>query len=103
MRARRAPAGWVAPGPPAAGGDDAPTADEELSWLCGDWRLFQRRQGHRWSLDDLVTAFVACREVPSATNALDLGTGLGSVMLMCAWRLSTCTFTGIEAQADRAA
>jgi tRNA1(Val) A37 N6-methylase TrmN6 len=85
------------------GGDDQPSADEELSYLAGDWRLFQKRQGHRWSLDDLVTAYVACREAPSASRALDLGTGLGSVMLLCAWKLSSCDFTGIEAQSDRAA
>ncbi len=103
MKPRRAPEGWVAPGPPPAGGDDAPSHDEELSYLCGDWRLFQKRQGHKWSLDDLVTAYVACREAPSAHNALDLGCGLGSVLLMCAWRLPSCTFTGIEAQPDRAA
>jgi len=103
VRERRAPRDWIPPGPPAAGGDDAPSIDEELVYLSGEWRLFQRRQGHKWSLDDLVTAYVACREAPSATNALDLGCGLGSVMLMCAWKLQSCTFTGIEAQADRAA
>ena len=103
MRPRRAPKDWVAPGPPPAGGDDQPCAGEELSYLCGDWRLFQKRQGHRWSLDDLVTAWVACREAPSAHTALDLGCGLGSVLLLCAWKLPSCSFTGIEAQADRAA
>ena len=103
MKPRRAPAGWVAPGPRPAGGDDRPADDEELSYLCGDWRVFQKKVGHRWSLDDLVTAHVACREAPNATSALDLGTGLGSVLLMCAWRLPRCRFTGIEAQADRAA
>lgn len=103
MKPRRAPKDWVAPGPPPAGGDDQPTADEDLSWLCGDWRIFQRRVGHRWSLDDLVTAWVATREAPSATNALDLGCGQGTVLLLCAWKLTGCAFTGVEAQADRAA
>lgn len=103
MKARRAPADWQPPGPPPAGGDDVPSHDEELSYLCGDWKIFQRKQGHRWSLDDLVTAYVACREAPSARTALDLGSGLGSVMLLCAWRLPGCRFTGIEAQPDRAA
>ncbi len=103
MKERRAPDDWQPPGPQPAGGDDAPTADEDLSFLSGNWRIFQKRQGHRWSLDDLVTAWVACREAPSAANALDLGCGLGSVLLLCAWKLPACRFTGIEAQADRAA
>lgn len=103
MKERRAPKDWIPPGPPPAGGDDRPSADEELSYLCGDWRIFQKKTGHRWSLDDLVTAWVACREMPSAHDALDLGCGLGSVLMLCAWKLPGCAFTGIEAQSDRAA
>jgi tRNA1(Val) A37 N6-methylase TrmN6 len=71
----------------------------------GDWRIFQKRRGHRWSLDDLVTAWVAARqgEAVGAQRALDLGCGLGSVLLMLAWRLPGLDVTGVEAQADRAA
>jgi tRNA1(Val) A37 N6-methylase TrmN6 len=103
MKPRRAPKDWRPGGPPPAGGDDVPSGDEELSYLCGDWRLFQMKKGHRWSLDDLVTAYVACREAPWARTAMDLGCGLGSVLLLCAWKLPACQFSGIEAQADRAA
>jgi tRNA1(Val) A37 N6-methylase TrmN6 len=105
----RRPDGWIAPGPPPRGPDGrselAPTADEDLSYLSGDWRLFQNREGHRWSLDDLVTAWIATRDVPAtfAERALDLGCGLGSVLLMIAWKLPLADVTGIEAQADRAA
>jgi tRNA1Val (adenine37-N6)-methyltransferase len=105
----RRPAGWIAPGPPPRGADGRPElepgADEDLSYLSGDWRLFQNRQGHRWSLDDLVTAWIATRDVPAtfADRALDLGCGLGSVLLMVAWKLPLADVTGIEAQADRAA
>ncbi|MBK7863820.1 MAG: methyltransferase [Archangiaceae bacterium] len=103
MKPRRAPADWKPSGPQPTGGDDVPSADEELSYLSGDWRIFQVKQGHRWSLDDLVTAYVATREAPWARAALDLGCGLGSVLLLCAWKLPGCRFTGVEAQTDRAA
>lgn len=78
--------------------------DEDASLLTGDWRLFQKRRGHRWSLDDLVTAWFAAREVaaPPPTH-LDLGCGLGSVLLMLAWRFPHATHLGVEAQAVSAA
>jgi hypothetical protein len=51
------PKGWVAPGPQpaaaaaAAGGfldpDLIPGLEETLSYLTGDWRIFQLRNGHR--------------------------------------------------------
>ncbi len=98
--------GWDPPGPlPAGAGDDPtlqPAADEDLCFLSGHWRLFQKLRGHRWSLDDLVTAWVAARHLPETGAALDLGCGLGSVLLLVAWRAPQLTLTGIEAQADRA-
>ncbi len=109
VRAARRPAGWIAPGPAPAGTqgrpDLAPEADEDLCFLTGDWRLFQKQSGHRWSLDDLVTAWIATRKVDPtrALHALDLGTGLGSVLLMVAWKLPLADVAGIEAQPDRAA
>lgn len=109
LRAPRRPAGWIAPGPPPAGAQGRPElepeADEDLCFLTGDWRLFQKQQGHRWSLDDLVTAWIATRrQDPSRSlRALDLGCGLGSVLLMIAWKLPGAEVVGIEAQPDRAA
>ncbi|MEZ4403845.1 MAG: hypothetical protein R3B06_27730 [Kofleriaceae bacterium] len=109
MTAPRRPPGWRAPGPAPAGAQGraelAPGPDETLSYLAGDWRIFQPRTGHRWSLDDLVTAWVATAGAPPTgpVRALDLGCGLGSVLLMVAWRWPTADVTGIEAQPDRAA
>ncbi|MEW6433853.1 MAG: SAM-dependent methyltransferase [Myxococcota bacterium] len=109
IRPPRRPAGWTPGGPLPAGdrgeADLRPRDDEDLCFLVGEWRLFQKQRGHRWSLDDLVTAWVAARHGQSlgATRALDLGCGLGSVLLMVAWRLADADVTGIEAQADRAA
>jgi tRNA1(Val) A37 N6-methylase TrmN6 len=109
IRPARRPAGWRAPGPAPAGDQGrpelAPADDEDLCYLSGDWRLFQKRRGHRWSLDDLVTAWIATagRDPAQPLRALDLGCGLGSVLLMVAWRLPAADVTGVEAQADRAA
>lgn len=104
----RRPAGWVPPGPrPAGDGGDPrlqPAPDEDLSFLAGDWRIFQPKTGHRWSLDDLVTAFVAVQGLaPSERFAsVDLGCGLGSVLMLVAWAHPECTVTGVEAQGARA-
>ncbi len=109
IRAARRPPGWQAPGPvpPGARGraELAPGPEEDLCFLSGDWRLFQKQRGHRWSLDDLVTAHLAT-ELPEGLpprRALDLGCGLGSVLLMMAWKVPGLDVTGVEAQAERAA
>lgn len=109
VRIARRPPGWSAPGPVPAGAQGRPELEpasgEDLCCLAGDWRLFQKQRGHRWSLDDLVTAWVATRACDPTRpwRALDLGCGLGSVLLMVAWRLPAADVTGLEAQADRAA
>jgi tRNA1Val (adenine37-N6)-methyltransferase len=103
---RRRPAGWRAPGPAPAGAQGRPELepgpDEVLSYLTGDWRIFQRRDGHRWSLDDMLTALVAieaARARGSVRRALDLGCGIGSVLMMVAWALPEAELLGVEAQA----
>lgn len=63
-------------------------------------RVAQRRGGHRYSFDDVVTAWVAARAVPKARTHLDLGCGLGSVLLMVADRLRDVRALGIEAQVE---
>lgn len=63
-------------------------------------RVFQRRRGHRYSFDDVVTAWVAARAAPEAQRYLDLGCGLGSVLLMVADRLAPRCAVGIEAQTE---
>jgi tRNA1Val (adenine37-N6)-methyltransferase len=106
VRARRRPAGWVAPGPPPAYGADSraelqPRTGEDLCYLSGDWRILQRIGGHRWSLDDLVTAWVAVDETRDAPprRYADLGCGIGSVLMMLAWRFPQARGLGVEAQA----
>jgi tRNA1(Val) A37 N6-methylase TrmN6 len=102
----------VPPGPKPRGADGRPELtprdDEDLCYLSGDWRLFQKLKGHRWSVDDLVTAWTAAEHVEplrqgGPVEALDLGCGLGSVLLMVAWKATDFDVTGVEAQAERAA
>ncbi|MCL2822454.1 MAG: methyltransferase [Polyangiaceae bacterium] len=74
--------------------------DEQCVALAGEYRLFQRYQGHRYSVDDMLVAYVAGSELSSPRCVLDLGCGLGSVMLMLAWRFPGARFVGIEAQIE---
>ena len=74
-------------------------ADELTSdAITASFRLTQRRRGHRFSVDDLATAWEAVRAAPEAWSFLDLGCGVGSVLLMVAWRLPAARGFGIEAQ-----
>jgi tRNA1(Val) A37 N6-methylase TrmN6 len=99
IRLARRPAAWRAPGPRPAGGL-GPAAGEDLCYLAGDWRILQRQDGHRWSLDDLVTAYVAAGEVGGvpAGRIVELGCGIGTVMMLLAWRFPQAELLGIEAQ-----
>lgn len=75
------------------------SADELTSdAITASFRLVQRRRGHRFSVDDLATAWEAVRVAPEAKSFLDLGCGIGSVLLMVAWRFEAVPGFGIEAQ-----
>lgn len=76
------------------------TADELTSdAITASFRLTQRRRGHRFSVDDLATAWEAARvAAPDTGTFLDLGCGIGSVLLMTAWRFPSARGFGIEAQ-----
>ena len=109
VRAARRPAGWVAAGPaprtPDDPGDLWPGPDEDLCWLAGNWRILQRLDGHRTSLDDLVTAQLAASLTANSAPArwLDLGTGIASVALFLAWRFPQARGLGVEVQEISAA
>jgi tRNA1(Val) A37 N6-methylase TrmN6 len=108
IRPARRPPGWRPAGPrpalPADRIDLWPGPDEDLCHLAGDWRILQRIDGHRWSADDLVTAALAAECFPGAPPArfVDLGCGIGTVLLLLAWRFPEARGTGIEAQARSA-
>jgi tRNA1(Val) A37 N6-methylase TrmN6 len=66
--------------------------------IAGDYRITQRRDGHRYSLDDVITAWEAASSAPAARLCLELGSGIGSVLLMLAYKLPEARFVAIEAQ-----
>jgi len=68
--------------------------------LTREVRVWQRKKGHRFSSDDVATAYVAWRARPDAKRHLDLGCGLGSVLLHLAWTCPDLVSVGIEAQAE---
>jgi tRNA1(Val) A37 N6-methylase TrmN6 len=102
---------FVAPGPLPVGdcGDSnlLEREDEELCFLVGSWKIFQRLDKHRYSTDDLITSWTAVREAKLLGYAsgsplvLDIGCGIGSVLLSTAWQLPNAKCAGIEVQPDR--
>lgn len=110
VRPARRPPGWIAPGPRPRTPDSPillPRPGEDLCFLAGDYRIFQRRDGHRWSADDMVTAHFAIRAALASGGppraVVDLGCGIGTVLLFLAWRFPEAACTGIEAQEISAA
>ena len=92
--------GWAKPGlvPPGATSPPDVPADESLDAISGHFRLFQLKKGHRFSTDDVLTAWYGTSWAPSASRVLDLGSGIGSVGMIAAWRLPGARFVTVEAQ-----
>lgn len=94
--------GWAKPGPVPPGLESgvAIEPNETLDAISGHFRLFQLREGHRFSTDDILTAWYGTSWCPTARTALDLGSGIGTVGMICAWRLPGARFVTVEAQRD---
>lgn len=79
-------------------------ADATHDRLIGDWYFYQRKGGHRTSTDDVLAAWLASKlwkgEPPS--TYIDIGCGIGSVLLMTAYRLRPEQSIGVEAQEQSA-
>jgi tRNA1(Val) A37 N6-methylase TrmN6 len=104
-RSFEAPAfkGWTKPGPvpPGALGQGPEIeAGETLDAISGYYRLFQLKAGHRFSTDDVLTAWYGTSFCPTAQTALDLGSGIGTVGMIAAWRLPGARFVTVEAQEE---
>jgi tRNA1(Val) A37 N6-methylase TrmN6 len=69
--------------------DDLSHDDLSLDRLTADVSVFQRKKGHRFSSDDVITAWVAMQVCSAPERVLDLGCGLGSVLLHLAWSVPT--------------
>lgn len=78
--------------------------DATYDALVGDWSIYQRARGHKTSTDDVLTACLAFRAVRGKPPAryLDLGCGIGSVLLLCAHALRPGLALGVEAQVQSA-
>lgn len=89
--------GYRRPGPVPPGGVEAGEA-ETLDYICGDFRIFQYAKGHRYSTDDVLTAWYGTTCAPRVERYCDLGSGIGSVALIVAWRLAGASVVTVEAQ-----
>src|SRR6185369_5150313 len=95
--------GWTKPGPVppgALGHGPAIEQGETLDSISGYFRIFQLENGHRFSTDDVLTAWYGTSWCPSARTVLDLGSGIGSVATVAAWRLPGARLVTIEAQEE---
>jgi tRNA1(Val) A37 N6-methylase TrmN6 len=94
---------WAKPGPipPGALGEGPEISPgETLDAISGYFRLFQLADGHRFSTDDVLTAWYGTAHCPAARTALDLGSGIGTVGMIAAWRLPGARFVTVEAQEE---
>ena len=103
-----------------------PSVGEELCRLTGSWRILQQVQNHRWTTDDLVTAWCAAQQFPALLQQqqqdqqdkkkdkgrlcyMDLGTGNASVLQMVVWSslvrkgVALHTAIGVEARSQAVA
>ncbi len=84
--------------PGAEGRGPALAKGETLDAISGFFRIFQLKAGHRFSTDDVLTAWYGTTWCPTARTVLDLGSGIGTVGMIAAWRLPSAKFVTIEAQ-----
>jgi len=88
---------WRRPGPHPPGDVDVEEG-ETLDYISGHYRIFQYTKGHRYSTDDVLTAWYGTHWAPRVERAADLGSGIGSVAIVAAWRLPAAQFCTVEAQ-----
>lgn len=91
---------WAKPGivPPGAHAVPEVAPDETLDAISGHFRIFQLRDGHRFSTDDVLIAWYGTTWAASPAKVLDLGSGIGSVGMIAAWRLPGARVVTIEVQ-----
>lgn len=77
--------------------------DEQCIALTAQFRLIQRLKGHRYSVDDMLVAHLACSGHAEPKRVLDLGCGIGSVLLTEAWAWPSTRLVGLEAQPEHVA
>ena len=74
-------------------------SDITLDKINRDWSIYQLKKGHRYSTDDVMTAWVAHKVAGEVDIQADIGAGIGSCGLLTLWRRSnTSKLVMIEAQ-----
>lgn len=73
-----------------------PGPGEQCVALTRDYRLIQGVRGHRYSVDDMLVANLAWSHGGSPRRVLDLGCGIGSVLLITAWSFPSAELVGLE-------
>lgn len=89
--------GWTVPGHRPSSAVE-PATGESLDAISGHFKLFQLKDGHRFSTDDVVLAWFALTQAPQPARILDLGTGIGTVGMIMAHKAVGAQFVTIEAQ-----
>lgn len=79
-------------------GGEVTNSDISLDAISGHYKIIQLKKGHRFSTDDLVLAWFASSTVGRVDRVCDLGSGIGSVATMLAWRLPGARIVSVEAQ-----
>ena len=91
--------GYVLPGPTPPGLPESEWPEgTSLDAISGQFKVFQLKKGHRFSTDDVLVAWYGTTCAPTALHVLDLGSGIGSVGMVAAWRLPGARFVTVEAQ-----
>ena len=91
--------GYVLPGPTPPGLAEGEFPEgTSLDSISGQFKLFQYKKGHRFSTDDVLVAWYGTTNAPCPARVLDLGSGIGSVGMVAAWRLPGARFVTVEAQ-----
>lgn len=91
--------GYVLPGPTPPGLPQSEFPEgTSLDAISGQFKIFQYLKGHRFSTDDVLAAWYGTSWAPSPSRVLDLGSGIGSVGMVAAWRLPGARFVTVEAQ-----
>jgi tRNA1Val (adenine37-N6)-methyltransferase len=90
--------GWAKPGLRRNSSSCDVGLGETKDTLCGHFEVFQLKNGYRYSSDDMLAAWYGTSWCPSASRVLELGSGIGTVSMVAAWRLPGATFVCVEAQ-----
>jgi len=94
--------GYAKPGRSPNGDRETPPVEpgESLDAISGFYRLYQLKKGHRFSTDDVLTAWYGTSWCPSVRSILDLGSGIGTAASIAAWRCPGARVVTVEAQAE---